>query len=202
MKHWLSLIIACSSWAMPVLAQQTLPTSLCQLPSNLYDALPPADQRYYPNQKPDRSLPTVSPLYLEQKKQEWQQLKKGPSNLEKDLKAPSLTWDEWHSQVEAEIYRRCPARVTKPLQHTPGLIASAAYTVTKDGRIVNARLTKKSNNPMFNELVLAAINSMNGNAILQFPTGSTVSQINKVGTFTQNFAHGVNIVPVGDFDLW
>ena len=78
------------------------------------------------------------------------------------------------------------------------MAAVATYTVTSDGRILNARLTQANINPIYNALVLTAINSMNGNLqLLQFPQGSRRTMVDKLGTFMQNSGSGP--IGVGDF---
>jgi hypothetical protein len=78
------------------------------------------------------------------------------------------------------------------------MAAVAAYTVTSGGRILNARLTQANMNPIYNAIVLTAINSMNGNMqILQFPQGSRRNMVDKAGTFIHNSGSGQG--PIGDF---
>lgn len=97
-----------------------------------------------------------------------------------------VAWDEWHKRVARSIFHSFYTLANVAFTRSTGLVAAAAYTVTSDGRILNARVTKPSSNPIFDSLILKAINRQNGNSqMLQFPAGSKRDQVEKSGTFQQ-----------------
>lgn len=99
-----------------------------------------------------------------------------------------LQWDAWHHRVAEAIFVRYQSLSNAAFRNSPPIAAIAAYTVTRDGKICNVRLNQKSPNPMYNAVVLMAIQSLNGNnAILQFPENSRRMTVEKQGQFTQNY---------------
>ncbi len=102
--------------------------------------------------------------------------------------ALQLAWDQWHKRVAAAIYERFNAMAQFAFRYSTPLACYVTYTITRDGRIVNAQLQQKSPNIAFNVLVLAVINSMSGQTdILAFPPGSQRQSVSKAGMFTQNY---------------
>lgn len=98
-----------------------------------------------------------------------------------------LAWDAWHKRVAEEVYRRFSTLSNAAFSHSRPLLASASYCVTRDGRILNARLMQPSSNLIFNTLVLGVINSLSGDySVLAFPQGSRRMMVEKGGTFKQN----------------
>ncbi|MBS2003690.1 MAG: hypothetical protein JST44_19390 [Cyanobacteria bacterium SZAS LIN-5] len=99
-----------------------------------------------------------------------------------------IAWNEWHRRVAAAVYERYSTMANAAFYRSPPMVAAAAYVVTRDGHIVNSHLTQKNGNPIFNAIVLTAINSLNGNmAILAFPPGSRRMTVDKSATFAQNY---------------
>ncbi|HEY9711912.1 MAG TPA: hypothetical protein V6C72_00490 [Chroococcales cyanobacterium] len=98
-----------------------------------------------------------------------------------------IAWDAWHKRVAEAIYVRFTASANKFFPRAQ-LAASAAYTVTKDGRITNVRMLQKNWNPIFNAMIIASISALDGQAqFLAFPPGSRRASVEKSGTFTQNY---------------
>ncbi len=99
-----------------------------------------------------------------------------------------IAWNEWHRRVAAAVYDRYSTMANAAFYHSPPMAAAAAYIVTRDGHIANSHLTQKNGNPIYNAIVLTAINSLNGNmAVLAFPQGSRRMSVDKSATFTQNY---------------
>lgn len=99
-----------------------------------------------------------------------------------------IAWNEWHRRVAQAVYERYSTLANAAFYRSPPMAAAAAYVVTRDGHIVNSHLTQKNSNPIYNAIILTAINSLNGNlAVLQFPQGSRRMSIDKAATFTQNY---------------
>ena len=102
------------------------------------------------------------------------------------------SWNDWNQRIDATISKRLSAMLSPSF---PGVKVTviASYSVTSDGRILDARITTKSSNPIFNAAVLVAVNSLNGNlALLQFPSGTSKSKVNKLFEFESH--------PLGDFE--
>ncbi|MBS1956923.1 MAG: TonB C-terminal domain-containing protein [Cyanobacteria bacterium SZAS-4] len=57
---------------------------------------------------------------------------------------------------------KCTVSADAEFKDTKHLKATASYVVAKDGRIVEARITKTSRNARFDTIVLTAINSLDG----------------------------------------
>ena len=101
--------------------------------------------------------------------------------------ALQLAWDQWHRRVAQAIYERFNSMAQLAFRFSTPLSCYVTYTITRDGRIVNAQLQQKSPNVAFNTLVLMVVSSMSGQtAILAFPPGSQRSFVSKAGMFTQN----------------
>jgi hypothetical protein len=117
-----------------------------------------------------------------------------PNNFAQDPDATpdmQLLWDIWHKRVAAAVYQRYAAlsNAAFSMSRRP-LMAVAGYTVTRDGRIVGARLLQPSWNPIYNTLILGVINSINGDmSVLAFPPGSRRMMVEKSATFSQNYGH-------------
>jgi hypothetical protein len=107
-------------------------------------------------------------------------------NEEPELK---LQWDAWHKNVALTIYQRFSTLSNRFFAHGQPLRAIVAYSVTKDGRIVNAHLTEKSPNIIYNTMVITVVNSINGDVgVLTFPQGSRRFSVEKSGDFTVNWS--------------
>jgi len=111
-----------------------------------------------------------------------------------------IAWAEWHKRVALAIFQRYSPLANAAFANSARpLAAVASYVVTRDGRITNARLTEPNVNPVYNAIVLSAINSLNGNLqILQFPQGSRRITVDKASTFIQDNQQGLNrFKPIG-----
>lgn len=111
-----------------------------------------------------------------------------------------LLWDAWHRRVAEAVFIRYSSLANAGFANSPPIAAIAAYSVSRDGRISNIHLNQKSPNPLFNACVMMAIQSLNGNmAVLQFPPNSRRMNVEKSGTFTQNYGQQIGFKStVGD----
>ncbi len=99
-----------------------------------------------------------------------------------------LAWDAWHQRVAATVYQRFVTMSHAAFKFSRPLAAYVSYTVTRDGRIVNAQLQQNSSNVAFNAMVLLVVNSLSGqHDLLAFPTGSKRLAVEKGGMFTENY---------------
>ncbi len=98
-----------------------------------------------------------------------------------------LAWDQWHKNVAQAIYQRFMPLSNKFFEHGEPLAAIVYYSVTRDGQVTNAHLTQKSQNVIYNTLVLTVVNSLSGNNVLAFPPGSRRMSVDKSGTFMVNY---------------
>jgi len=96
-----------------------------------------------------------------------------------------IAWKQWHSRVAAAIYARFQHFSRAEFRGARPMAAVVAYSVTRDGKIVNAHLTKQSD-PRYDTMVLNVVNSLNGNQVLQFPQGSQRTEVAKIATFDFN----------------
>ncbi len=101
-----------------------------------------------------------------------------------------LAWDMWHKRVAEAVYMRFNSLATMAFKRSKPLACMVSYTVTRDGRIINAKILQGSDSMMFNTMLVGVINSLNGNPILQFPPGSRRQMVEKGGTFQHNFGQG------------
>ncbi|MDZ4836099.1 MAG: hypothetical protein SGJ27_20160 [Candidatus Melainabacteria bacterium] len=108
-----------------------------------------------------------------------------------------LQWDLWHRRVAETIFLRFDERAKMAFANSRPISCEASYEVTRDGRVINIRLLRKSDNFMYNAMLLNVLQSMNGNPLLQFPPGSQRQMVCKTGEFSRNcgmngFRHTVN----------
>jgi hypothetical protein len=98
-----------------------------------------------------------------------------------------VAWDTWRRRVAAAAFQRFATLAKAAFSRSRPLAAVAAYTVTRDGRILNARLTQPTVNPIYNAVCLTAINSLNGDLqVLKFPPGSRRMMVDQVSALIQN----------------
>lgn len=97
-----------------------------------------------------------------------------------------IQWEMWHRRVAEAIFVRFDGVAQRAFAQSRPIACQAAYTVTRDKQIVNVRLLHKSNNIVFNSMLLMVLKSMNGNPILDFPPGSRRQSVEKTGTFSRN----------------
>lgn len=117
----------------------------------------------------------------------------GPENkdqISKNAKDPDasrqmkLQWEMWHRRVAEAISIRFNGVAQQAFSQSRPISCEAAYTVTRDRQIVNVRLLHKSNNIVFNSMLLMVLKSMNGNSVLEFPPESKRESVEKTGEFT------------------
>lgn len=122
--------------------------------------------------------------------------------LEPESAELKADWEQWHSRVAQEIRRRFVSMANNAFNKTRAFsaVASASYTVTRDGRITQVHLLQKSSNPIFNAIALTAITSVSTNSILEFPISSTQTAVNKKAFFTMNSKAEFPSGQVGDFE--
>ncbi len=78
------------------------------------------------------------------------------------------------------------------------LTCQASYIITREKRIVNVRFLHKSNNIVFNSMLLMVLKSMNGNSALEYPTGSKRQNVEVSGTFSRNSDIRIDGSPLSD----
>lgn len=108
-----------------------------------------------------------------------------------------LQWDLWHKRVAEAIFLRFDERAKAAFANSRPISCEATYNVTRDGRIMNVRLLRKSNDMGYNMMLMTVLNSMNGSPLLQFPPGTNRQFVCKTGEFSRNcgmngFRHTVN----------
>ncbi len=112
--------------------------------------------------------------------------------------AMQLLWDAWHKRVAETIYVRFNSLAQMAFKHSQPLACQVSYMVARDGRVGNVQLLQKSNNPIFNTMLLGVINSMNGNPVLEYPPNSRRQFVEKTGTFTWNYGQNGFKFTTGD----
>lgn len=110
--------------------------------------------------------PTMSPLAGVVDTNEFA---KAPKNFdigaERGSREMTLAWERWHKALSQAIYTRWQGMAQDPGK------ATVRITVTRDRRI-RAQIMRSSGGPVFDTVVLAAIDSLNGNPGLTFPAKS------------------------------
>ncbi len=121
----------------------------------------------------------------------------GVSSDPDNTESMQLQWDLWHKRVAESIFMRFDQKAKQAFANSPPISCQASYTVTRDGRLVNVRLLRPSNDMGYNMMLLNVLNSMSGNPLLQFPPGSQRQFVCKTGEFSRNcgmngYKHTVN----------
>jgi hypothetical protein len=111
----------------------------------------------------------------------------GQANDPDNSQQMQIQWELWHRRVAEAIFVRFDGLASRAFANSRPIACHAAYTVTRDKQIVNVRLLQKSNNIVFNSMLLMVLKSMNGNPILEFPPGSRRQFVEKTGTFSRNY---------------
>lgn len=101
-----------------------------------------------------------------------------------------LLWDAWHKRVAETIYIRFNTSAQMFFKHSPALACQVSYMVARDGRIGNVRVLQPSSNAIFNTMLLGVIQSIQGNAVLEYPPNSRRHFVEKTGLFTWNYSGG------------
>src|SRR5262249_51454170 len=95
-----------------------------------------------------------------------------------------IAWDEWHRRGAPAIYVKYNAMAQLAFRYSRPLEAYVSYTVTRDGRVLNVQLQRKSPNIAYNMLILLVVNSISGQKdLLAFPQGSRRITVEKGGMF-------------------
>ena len=111
----------------------------------------------------------------------------GQANDPDSSQQMQVQWELWHRRVAEAIFVRFDGVAQRAFANSRPIACHAAYTVTRDKQITNVRLLQKSNNIVFNSMLLMVLKSMNGNPILEFPPGSRRQFVEKTGTFSRNY---------------
>jgi len=172
--------------------EHLVPTNFCVESSPL--PMPPAIKTFGLNAEKggDAFIPQMGharPDKLPQQQPQPHQLTPNQFNAQDPDMTPDmqLAWDAWHKRVAAAVYTRYSVLSSSAFARSRPLEASASYVVTRDGRIINARLLIPSSNLVYNMLILGVINSISGDlSVLAFPPGSHRLMIEKSATFMQN----------------
>lgn len=143
-----------------------------------------ADQGQYGGQQgvpqQDQQAPTMG------QQQMLPPMQQGGANDPDNSQHMQIQWEMWHRRVAEAIFVRFDGVAQRAFAQSRPIACQAAYTVTRDKQIVNVRLLHKSNNIVFNSMLLMVLKSMNGNPILDFPPGSRRQSVEKTGTFSRN----------------
>lgn len=116
-----------------------------------------------------------------------QPMQQGHANDPDSAPQMQVQWELWHRRVAEAIFVRFDGVAQRAFANSRPIACHAAYTVTRDKQITNVRLLQKSNNIVFNSMLLMVLKSMNGNPILEFPPGSRRQFVEKTGTFSRNY---------------
>lgn len=95
-----------------------------------------------------------------------------------------LAWERWHKQLSQAIYQRWQAMAQDPGH------ATVRIFVTRD-RQIRAQILRSTGAPQFDVVVLAAIDSLNGNPGLTFPAQSLRQNV----SFEADYIAGANVTP-------
>jgi hypothetical protein len=99
-----------------------------------------------------------------------------------------IAWDAWHQRIGQAVFARFNNMSKAAFKYSEPLACKVSYTVTREGHLKDIKILDPSPNPMFNVLVTTAIKSINGDLeLLQFPEGTRRTEVEKIGTFTQNY---------------
>lgn len=93
---------------------------------------------------------------------------------------------EWWRKVSEEIDHRF--RSQSPIDSQDKLVvAVCAFEIRSDKKIVNIKMSKAGSNPEFSSMMVRVLESLNGDAILDFPQSYEAEQIQLRGRFVQNY---------------
>jgi len=95
---------------------------------------------------------------------------------ERGSKELLLAWERWHKQLSAAIYHRWSERA-----RTPGE-ATVRVTVTRD-RTIRAEIMRASGGAEFQDGLIEAVEGLNGNPGLTFPSQSQRKVVNFEGDY-------------------
>ncbi len=111
--------------------------------------------------------------------------KADPDNNNPELQ---VAWDEWHRRIAEAVFARFNQMSKTAFKYSEPLACKVSYTVTREGQVRDIKMLDQSPNMMFDLLVTTVLKSISGDIeLLQFPEGSRRLQVEKTGTFTQNF---------------
>ncbi|SRR5579875_196973 len=99
-----------------------------------------------------------------------------------------VAWDAWHQRVAKALFQRFNAMAKMAFKYSPPLACKVGYTVTREGTVKNIRVLEPSTDVSFDVLVTTALKSISGDKdLLQFPLGSHRAEVERTGTFSQNY---------------
>ena len=99
-----------------------------------------------------------------------------------------VLWDAWHKRVASAIFERFNMFAKGGFSQSPPYLAQISYAVTKDGHIQNIQFMQKTDNALFNTMIVQAVQSLDGDiGVLAFPPGSRRASVPKKATFQHNF---------------
>jgi TonB C terminal len=107
-----------------------------------------------------------------------------PTVVSEHEEAMQKLWAAWHNRVEEVVYMRFKTSAQIFFKTSPSLDCQVSYMVARDGLIGNVRISKPSNNAIFNTMVLGVIKSVAHNPVLEFPPNSERQFVEKTATFT------------------
>lgn len=132
--------------------------------------------------EPPAPIQEQQPMPLQVQQDERPMNPNDPDNSE-DMQ---LAWDIWHRRVAEAIFIKVSTLAGVALKRSQPLVAQVSYAVARDGRVGNIRLNQRSSNPIYNAMIVTAIQSMQGSPLLQYPQGSRRMMVEKQGTFQHN----------------
>lgn len=149
-----------------------------------------------PQQAVQAPQPPMQPQMIQQNMLPPASMNAGASDPD-NTQEMQLQWDLWHKRVAEAIFIRFDERAKSAFANSRPISCEASYSVTRDGRVTNIRLLRKSNDLMYNMMLMTVLNSMSGSPLLQFPPGSHRQFVCKTGEFSRNcgmngFRHTVN----------
>jgi hypothetical protein len=103
---------------------------------------------------------------------------------ERGSKELTLAWEAWHKQLSAAVYQ-----TWSDIASVPGE-ATLSITVTRDHQIM-PRMVRSSGNFEFDRGLMAAVNSLNGNPGLTFPSQSERQSV----SFEADYVAATDIKP-------
>lgn len=116
------------------------------------------------------------------------QFAQAPKNFdigaERGSREMMLAWERWHKQLSQAIYSRWQAMAEDPGRATVKIFVSSDRRIT-------AQILRSSGAPQFEQTVLTAINSLNGNPGLTFPAKSQRRSV----SFEADYIAGANVTP-------
>lgn len=110
-----------------------------------------------------------------------------PTNDPDTSKELKTVWELWRERVSKTINARFNDVAERSFSHyLKPISCEVTYSISNDRRIFNIHMVRKSDSLVFNSMLFMVLNSMHGNAVLDFPAGSKRESIEMNGTFSRN----------------